>query len=67
MAIGHGTLDPVIPVEFGRRARLILEEAGADVLYRESPIPHTIDPRFLDELQGWVRSAVDRAPVGDGR
>ena len=67
VAIGHGSLDPVISVEFGRRARAILEEAGADVLYRESPIPHTIDPRFLDELQGWVRAAVDRAPVGDAR
>jgi phospholipase/carboxylesterase len=67
VAIGHGTLDPVISVEFGRRARAILEEAGADVLYRESPIPHTIDPGFLDELQGWVRAAVDRAPVGGDR
>ena len=67
VAIGHGSLDPVISVEFGRRARAILEEAGADVLYRESPIPHTIDPRFLDELHGWVRAAVDRAPVGGDR
>jgi phospholipase/carboxylesterase len=65
VAIGHGTLDPVISVEFGRRARAILAEAGADVLYRESPIPHTIDPRFLDELQGWVRAAIARAPVGE--
>ena len=64
VAIGHGTLDPVISVEFGRRARAILEEAGADLLYREYPLPHTIDPRFLDELQGWVRGAVERAAVG---
>jgi phospholipase/carboxylesterase len=63
VAIGHGTLDPVISVDFGRRARAILEGAGADVLYREYPLPHTIDPRFLDELQGWVRRAIDRAPV----
>jgi len=67
VAIGHGTLDPVISVEFGRRARAILEEAGADVLYRESPIPHTTDPRYLTELQGWVRAAVDRAAVGDAQ
>ena len=65
VAIGHGTLDPVISVEFGRRARAILEGAGADVLYRESPIPHTIDPRFLTDLQDWVRDAIDRAPVGE--
>ena len=64
VAIGHGTLDPVISVEFGRRARAILQDAGADLLYREYPLPHTIDPRFLDELQGWVRSAVERAAVG---
>ena len=64
VAIGHGTLDPVISVEFGRRARAILEKAGADLLYREYPLPHTIDPRFLDELQGWVRGAVEQAAVG---
>jgi phospholipase/carboxylesterase len=63
VAVGHGTLDPVIPVDFGRRARAILEGAGADLLYREYPLPHTIDPGFLDELRGWVRDAVDRAPV----
>jgi phospholipase/carboxylesterase len=64
VAIGHGTLDPVISVEFGRRARAILEGAGADLLYREYPLPHTIDPRFLDELQGWVRGVVERAAAG---
>jgi phospholipase/carboxylesterase len=54
VAIGHGTYDPVISVEFGRQARKILEEAGADVLYRESPMPHTVDPTFIAELQPWV-------------
>jgi len=61
VAIGHGTYDPVISVEFGRRARRVLEEAGAAVLYRESPMAHTIDPRFVAELQPWLRSAVERA------
>jgi len=61
VAIGHGTYDPVISVEFGRRARRMLEEAGAAVLYGESPMPHTIDPRFVAELQPWLRSAVERA------
>ena len=44
VAIGHGTHDPVISVDFGRDARDRLKRAGADVLYRESPMPHTIDP-----------------------
>jgi phospholipase/carboxylesterase len=58
VAIGHGTYDPVISVDWGRQARDRLEQAGADVLYRESPIPHTIDPRFAHELAGFVSSAV---------
>ena len=53
VAIGHGTYDPIIPVEFGRQARQVLEEAGASVLYREYPLPHAIDPGFLPEVRGW--------------
>jgi phospholipase/carboxylesterase len=57
VAIGHGTYDPVIGVQFGREARDRLTEAGADVTYRESPMPHAIDPRFLGELPDWVSGA----------
>ena len=61
VAIGHGTYDPVISVEFGRQAKELLEDAGAEVLYRESPMPHTVDPAFVAELQPWVSAVVDRA------
>jgi phospholipase/carboxylesterase len=54
VAIGHGTLDPVIGVEFGRAARELLQDAGADVTYRESPVSHTIDPELARELPGWI-------------
>ncbi len=55
MALGHGALDPVISVEWGRRARVLLEEAGAAPVYRESPtLGHSIDPGFLRELPGWL-------------
>ena len=56
-AIGHGTYDPIIPVEWGRRARALLEEAGAEVLYREYPLPHAIDPRFVLELRPFLELA----------
>jgi phospholipase/carboxylesterase len=60
VAIGHGTYDPVIGVEWGRRARDTLEAAGADVVYRESPLPHAIDPRYALELATFVESSVSR-------
>jgi phospholipase/carboxylesterase len=61
VAIGHGAHDPVIPVDFGRDARDRLTEAGAEVTYRESPMPHTIDPAFMRELPAWLREAVASA------
>lgn len=56
VAIGHGTLDPVISVDWSRRARERLETAGAEVLYREYPLPHAVDPRLLAELAPWLAS-----------
>ena len=53
-AIGHGTYDPVISVEWSRRAREQLEAAGANVLYREYPLPHAIDPHYVVELAAWL-------------
>ncbi|MGH3020877.1 MAG: hypothetical protein ACRDNR_12085, partial [Gaiellaceae bacterium] len=50
--------DPVIGVEWGRRAKEQLEQAGADVLDREYPLPHTVDAGFLAELRPWVAQAV---------
>jgi phospholipase/carboxylesterase len=54
VAIGHGTFDPIISVDFGRAARRVLEDAGASVLYREYPLPHAIDPSFLGEIRAWL-------------
>ena len=54
IAIVHGTQDPVIPIEFGRRARERLHGVGAEVTYRERPIGHTIHPDDVAELSAWL-------------
>ena len=54
VAIGHGTFDPIIGVEFGRQARDRLEAAGFAVTYRESPMAHSVDPDYLAELAPWI-------------
>jgi len=58
VTIAHGSMDAVIPVDFGRAARDRLTAAGLDVTYRESPMPHTIDPRVVEELRGWIAGLV---------
>jgi phospholipase/carboxylesterase len=57
IAIGHGTYDEIIPVELGHRARDRLVAAEATVLYRESPMGHSIDPGFVSDLRPFLRSA----------
>jgi len=54
VAIGHGSLDPVISVEFSRRARDLMTAAGLDVTYHEDAFPHTIDPAFVPQLRDWI-------------
>jgi phospholipase/carboxylesterase len=63
IAITHGTLDPIISVEFARRARQRLEAAGNRLLYREFPVGHGIDPAVLPDLRAWLRAAVELAPA----
>jgi predicted esterase len=58
VAIGHGTQDPVISVEFAREARRRLQAVRARVLYRETPMFHGIDPVFLHILHNWLTGTV---------
>jgi phospholipase/carboxylesterase len=51
VSIAHGSLDPVISVEFGRAAREQLTAAGFDVRYREDPVEHTIAPGALAQAR----------------
>jgi len=60
VAIAHGTLDPIIPVEYSRAARDVLTAAGADVAYSEAPVGHTIDPRVIPALRELVAAAISR-------
>ena len=55
---GTARYDPSSRSSSAAQARQRVQEAGADVLYREYPLPHTIDPGFLPELR--ASSARDR-------
>jgi phospholipase/carboxylesterase len=47
--IAHGTLDPVIPVEFARRARRLFDGSKARVTYREYDMGHQISEESLND------------------
>jgi phospholipase/carboxylesterase len=58
VALGHGIYDQVIPVQFGRSARDQLVAVGVDLLYREYPLPHTLDADFLGEVRDWLAESL---------
>ena len=54
VAICHGENDPKVPIGHAHTARDRAQEAGADLFYRESDVPHILDPRVIPDLAGWL-------------
>lgn len=62
--IAHGRSDPVIGIEFARRARGLLEDGGLPLEYRESDLGHQIDPGDLAAAGPWLAQTLPARPAG---
>jgi phospholipase/carboxylesterase len=62
--IAHGRNDPVMAVDFARRARELLEAGGIDVDYHESDAAHHIDPAHVPAAVGWLGATLGVSPAG---
>jgi phospholipase/carboxylesterase len=60
--ITHGQYDPVIDVSFARQARDLLQPAGFDIVYRESPASHEIDPMDIPRAVAWLSEVIPPSP-----
>lgn len=56
--IAHGRNDPIMEVDFARRARDLLEVGGFEVEYHESDAAHEIDPAHLSAAADWLWRAL---------
>lgn len=50
----HGTVDQVIPVEWGQKAKPFLENLGINSTYREYPIGHGVSPQNFHDFKNWL-------------
>ena len=57
VGIAHGSLDPVIPAQFAAEAEATLTAAGAAVLRLSTPVPHMVDPDWIEPLRDLVARA----------
>lgn len=61
--IAHGRNDPVMAVDFARRANELLSAGGLEVDYHESDAGHYIDPAHVPAALAWLAATL--APLGE--
>ena len=59
--IAHGRRDPIMAVDFARRARETLEADGLEVEYHESDAGHHIDPAHVPAAIDWLHATLPGA------
>jgi phospholipase/carboxylesterase len=52
--IAHGSQDDVVPVNYARRARAVLENAGVDVEYHEYPMAHQVAMEEAQDVKAFI-------------
>jgi len=50
----HGTMDPVIPIDWARQAPAFLKTYGIEQVYKEYPAEHGIAPQNFANLREWI-------------
>ena len=52
--LAHGTVDPVIPIARARQSRDMLVALGHPVEWHEYPMPHSVSPAEIVDLNRWL-------------
>lgn len=53
---GHGTADPMVPLQLGRAAADRLVKMGYPVEWHQYPMPHSVCPEEVSHLAAWFRA-----------
>lgn len=52
--ISHGTVDQVLPVEWARKAPIILNDLNLQQVYSEYPVGHGVAPQNFYSFKAWI-------------
>lgn len=62
--MGHGQLDPVVPMRIGQMSCTALRRLGYDVEWHTYPVPHGVHPDEIRAIGTWLRRQFARVPNG---
>jgi phospholipase/carboxylesterase len=51
---GHGSQDPVVPLQAGQRSAALLRELGFAVDWHAYPMPHSVCAEEISDLGDWM-------------
>jgi len=52
----HGSVDQVIPVDWARKAKPILDNLGIANVYKEYPVGHGVSPQNFYDFKNWLEN-----------
>lgn len=52
--LGHGSVDPMVPVQLGLAARDRIAARGNPVEFHDYPIPHSVSPEEARDIGAWL-------------
>jgi phospholipase/carboxylesterase len=56
--VAHGQMDPVVPLDKGKKAADTLRELGCAVTWRTYPIPHSVSMDEISDIRGWLQETL---------
>ena len=60
--VGHGTQDPMVPVQLGEMAAEQLRRLAYEVEFHRYAMPHAVCPEEVADLLAWLRARLDPNP-----
>jgi phospholipase/carboxylesterase len=56
--VGHGSLDPTVPLAMGQALVDTLQALACPVTWRRYPIPHSVSQEEIDDTGAWLRATL---------
>lgn len=57
--IHHGSFDPVVPENLGKKAKQFLGDNGYEVNYITYPMEHNVCPQQINDISAWISSILN--------
>jgi phospholipase/carboxylesterase len=55
----HGIADQVLPIQYGRASRDLLQGLPVDLVYREYPMGHEVSAQSLADVVAWLSARLE--------